>query len=104
MVIQARAQVEQRAMQMLGTVRKWGGGKKVGDRVQGTGRGDDVTSNWWPAVGPATLPAGMEGQVRIMSYSIGAIGSEVSSNWKQVHEHELVSRLIGYVTLTVEPA
>jgi hypothetical protein len=101
MVMQARAQVETRAQAMLGTVRGWGGGRKVGEMVHGSVHGDETSSNWWPAVGPGDLPEGMEGQVLVLSYSIAPIDKDVASNWEHVHEHELQGRMISKVTFSV---
>lgn len=102
-VIRARAQAEQRAKEMVGTSRQWGGGKTIGGAVRGSVRGDEKSSNWWSATGPTTLKEEAVGEVRIVSYSIAAIDKDVSSNWEHVNESQLGDRMIAKVTLAVEP-
>jgi hypothetical protein len=102
-VIRVRAQTEQRAKEMVGTTRGWGGGKLVGGVVLGEVHGDEKTSNWWKATGPATLKEDSGGEVRVVSYSIAPIDKEVSSNWEHVNESKLGDLMIAKVTLAVEP-
>lgn len=102
-IIRARAQVEQRAKAMVGTVRGWGGGKKIGNTVVGTVQGDSTSSDWWRGVGPNNLTQNYAGQVRVLSYSIREIEKSVSSNWEHVNENKLQGKMISYVTFKVEP-
>ncbi len=102
-VIRARAQTEQRAKEMVGSTRQWGGGKRVGDTVVGEVRGDEKSSNWWRAIGPPTLKEEEVGEVRVVSFAIAPIDKDVSSNWEHVNESALGNSMIAKVTLSVEP-
>jgi hypothetical protein len=65
LVIRARAQVEQKARAMVGSVRPWQGGRRYGDiAVIGSVQGD--TSQRWRASGPLTLKEEAGGQVRVV--------------------------------------
>jgi hypothetical protein len=90
-VIQARAQVEQRAQKMVGTTREWRGGDV---------HGDSVSSDWWRTVTSGNPKDG--DMVRVVSYSMQEIPKEISSTWEHCPEGQLQSKMIGLVTLGCE--